>query len=62
MEVLALLNSLALEESNNVCVVSGRSRTELGEWLKSVPNLGLAAEHGCFFRPNGKTEWRAAQG
>mmetsp|Transcript_24411 Transcript_24411/g.46252 ORF Transcript_24411/g.46252 Transcript_24411/m.46252 type:complete len:852 (+) Transcript_24411:471-3026(+) len=62
VEVLALLNSLALEESNNVCVVSGRSRTELGEWLKSVPNLGLAAEHGCFFRPNGKTEWRAAQG
>lgn len=62
VEVLALLNSLCVEKSNKVCIVSGRSRKELGEWLKSVPDLGIAAEHGCFFRPNSSTEWRAAKG
>lgn len=46
-EVLALLNNLTSDSANSVCIVSGRSRTELGEYLKSTPNVGIAAEHGC---------------
>lgn len=38
-------------ERNAVYVVSGRARAELGAWFATVPQLGIAAEHGYFFRP-----------
>ncbi len=34
-------------------MVSGRARAELGAWFATVPALGIAAEHGFFFRPAG---------
>ena len=40
-------------ERNSVYVVSGRARAELGAWFSTVPALGIAAEHGYFFRPAG---------
>jgi hypothetical protein len=36
-EVLALLNNLTGEPLNSVCIVSGRSREELSEYLKTTP-------------------------
>jgi len=61
-EVLALLNNLTSDSANSVCIVSGRSRTELGEYLKSTPNVGIAAEHGCFYRADSSREWQHARG
>ena len=49
-EVLEALTALAACPSNRVCVVSGRGRTQLEDWLGGVPNLALAAEHGFFVR------------
>ena len=40
-------------ERNAVYVVSGRARAELGAWFSTVPALGIAAEHGYYFRPAG---------
>eukprot|EP00793_Prasinoderma_coloniale_P001526 PRCOL_00003330-RA len=62
-EVLESLRALTACEANHVCVVSGRSRERLQEWLGDVPRLGLAAEHGFYLRgvdPVGSTAWTEA--
>ncbi len=43
------LTQLCSDPRNTVFVVSGKERGELIETLGSVPNLGLAAEHGMFY-------------
>jgi len=58
-EVLSVLRLLAGDERNMVYIVSGRGRQELGDWFGQVPGLGLAAEHGFFYRtPRGDGAWR----
>jgi trehalose 6-phosphate synthase/phosphatase len=55
-EMLEALTVLANDPNNAVWVVSGRDQQALENWLGSVPNLGLSAEHGCFLRYPGQ-EW-----
>lgn len=48
--LLKLLTSLTNDPKNKIFVVSGREAKHLSNWFSSVPNLGLAAEHGFFYR------------
>ncbi len=45
-------------KSNAQSWYSGRKRQTMEEWFKSLPGLGLGAEHGFFYRPPHSTEWR----
>jgi len=58
--VLATLGRLVSDARNSVYVVSGRARGELGPWFAGLgPGLGIAAEHGYFFKPPGSPAWTA---
>ncbi|MDU1893020.1 MAG: bifunctional alpha,alpha-trehalose-phosphate synthase (UDP-forming)/trehalose-phosphatase [Dysgonomonas sp.] len=52
-ELLQLLSKLANDPINEVVVSSGRDRHTLDKWLGTLP-IGLAAEHGAFYKENGK--------
>ncbi|CAL5223978.1 g6589 [Coccomyxa viridis] len=56
-EALHVLQGLCLDTRNDVYIISGRRKTELAEWFANVEGLGLAAEHGFFFRRAGSLEW-----
>ena len=45
-----IVNALCRDKNNVVFLVSARSRGSLDEWFSPCENLGLAAEHGYFFR------------
>lgn len=51
-ELLKNLAAMAADVHNAmVCVVSGRERRQLDEWFKTVPGIGLLAEHGYWYKP-----------
>jgi trehalose 6-phosphate synthase/phosphatase len=50
IEVLSLLNTLCSDPKNVVFIISGRPRSKLAEWFLPCEKLGLAAEHGFFYR------------
>jgi trehalose 6-phosphate synthase/phosphatase len=56
-EVLLTLKKLASSAKNDVFVISGRSRHDLGAWLGDT-GVGLVAEHGAFIRLPGKQQWQ----
>jgi trehalose 6-phosphate synthase/phosphatase len=56
-EVLDLLNTLCSDPKNMVFIVSGRPRVKLAEWFEPCESLGLAAEHGYFYRWRRDSEW-----
>lgn len=55
-ELMDLLGALSAVAGNEVVMVSGRPRRDLGEWFGGLP-VGLIAEHGVWLRPRGG-EWR----
>jgi trehalose 6-phosphate synthase/phosphatase len=55
-ELLELLSTLGADLSNEVVIVSGRSRSDLAEWFGGLP-VAMVAEHGVWLRPNGG-DWR----
>ncbi|KAJ7555141.1 hypothetical protein O6H91_05G024000 [Diphasiastrum complanatum] len=57
-EVISLLNTLCSDPNNAVFIVSGRGRQILNDWFSSCKNLGLAAEHGYFYRWHQDAEWQ----
>jgi trehalose 6-phosphate synthase/phosphatase len=57
-ELKRILARLTSQEANQVYVVSGRKAADLERWLGSVPNLGLAAEHGGRWRMPGSVKWQ----
>jgi trehalose 6-phosphate synthase/phosphatase len=57
-ELKRVLTRLTSHEANQVYVVSGRKAADLEEWLGSVPNLGLSAEHGGRWRMPGSVQWQ----
>lgn len=48
--LIKLLNSLTKDEKNIIYIVSGRERSYLDQWFSSIKNLGLAGEHGFFYK------------
>jgi trehalose 6-phosphate synthase/phosphatase len=57
-EVIKLLQRLAADPYNDCYVISGRSRSDLDDWL-SQANVGMVAEHGAFIRNPGSKQWQA---
>lgn len=51
-ELLDMLSRLAADPKNKVVVSSGRDRRTLDKWLGGLP-IGLAAEHGAFYKEDG---------
>ncbi|KAI8365650.1 glycosyltransferase family 20-domain-containing protein [Choanephora cucurbitarum] len=56
-DMLDALQTLCNDPKNSVWVVSGRDQAVLEEWLGGVKNIGFSAEHGCYVKPIGATEW-----
>merc|ERR1719161_2036715 len=59
-EVLECLRTLCQDPRNTVVVLSGRSKQQLEGWFDGVPGLGLAAEHGFYYRVSqitGDEQW-----
>ena len=48
--LIKLLNSLSKDEKNIIYIVTGREKCYLDEWFSSINNLGLAGEHGFFYK------------
>lgn len=51
-ELIDLLKRLSDDKKNYVVISSGRDRRVLEDWLGDLP-IGIAAEHGAFYRENG---------
>ncbi|KAJ7542471.1 hypothetical protein O6H91_10G108100 [Diphasiastrum complanatum] len=56
-EVLSVLDKLCSDPKNAVFIVSGRGRRTLSEWFAPCAKLGIAAEHGYFYRWHQDAEW-----
>lgn len=52
-ELCALLKKLAADPKNTVALSSGRDRETLEKWFGRLPVV-LAAEHGAFYKDNGR--------
>jgi len=46
--LLRVLSDLTKDKRNIVFIVSGREKDQLDSWFAHIPDLGLAAEKGCF--------------
>ncbi|MDR1501072.1 MAG: bifunctional alpha,alpha-trehalose-phosphate synthase (UDP-forming)/trehalose-phosphatase [Prevotella sp.] len=62
-DLLKILEELSTYPGNHVVISSGRDKQTLDKWLGHLP-IGLAAEHGAFYREEGiwyqtaqKVEW-----
>ena len=56
----SVLENLASDKKNIVYIISGKERKDLMRALGGVARLGLAAEHGLYYRPpevHGAVEW-----
>ncbi|EEQ98246.1 trehalose-6-phosphate synthase, putative [Perkinsus marinus ATCC 50983] len=60
--VLDALSKLCSDPRNTVVILSGREKSLLQEWFGSVRNIGLAAEHGYYWKLPPNTEWKALAG
>lgn len=61
-QLLDVLNRLSADSRNQVCIISGRDRAFLDQWLGGHA-LTLVAEHGAFIRKAGstwETTWESA--
>lgn len=58
--VLHTLDVLCGDPKNVVFIVSGRGRRILSDWFSSCKQLGLAAEHGYFYRWYGDSQWETS--
>lgn len=60
-EVIELLNKMCKDKQNKVVICSGRDRQTLSNWFGMLP-LGLSAEHGIFYKEDGKWHTKAQTG
>jgi len=56
-EAINTLNTLCGDPKNVVFLVSGRGRETLTEWFSPCQDMGIASEHGYFFRQKYDAEW-----
>lgn len=50
------MESLTNDEKNIIYIVTGREKKYLDEWFSSIGNLGLAGEHGFFYKKKASHE------
>lgn len=51
-----ILDALAADPNNQIWIISGRDQKFLDKWF-GRKNVGLSAEHGCFMKDLGNSEW-----
>lgn len=51
-----VLDTLAADPKNQIWIISGRDQAFLEKWM-GKKNVGLSAEHGCFMKDFGSSEW-----
>nr|OQO20864.1 hypothetical protein B0A51_12113 [Rachicladosporium sp. CCFEE 5018] len=51
------LKTLSSDPRNAVWIISGRDQAFLDEWMGSISELGLSAEHGSFMRNPSSNNW-----
>lgn len=56
-EILALVERMNRDPGMEVFIISGRTRTDLGNWLGGK-GVGLVAEHGLVWRGPEEVEWQ----
>lgn len=56
-DVIQVLKALCDDPANVVFLVSGRSKVPLNDWFADCDKLGIAAEHGYFYRWNKDADW-----
>jgi trehalose 6-phosphate synthase/phosphatase len=49
-QVMKCLEALSRDRRNTVVILSGRPREMMEEWFTSIPNIGLAAERGFYYK------------
>lgn len=54
---LQALGKLAEDPKNLIYIISGRDSPFLEQHLGHLTNVGFSAEHGCFIREPGSSEW-----
>ncbi|TDH66268.1 hypothetical protein CCR75_009462 [Bremia lactucae] len=52
--LMSCLEDLTADPQNTVYIISGRNKSRLQEWFGHLTRVGLAAEHGYWFRPASK--------
>lgn len=60
-KLLQLLKELANLPNTTVVIVSGRTQRDLDKWFGKLP-IGLAAEHGAFYRMHKGDAWHRVSG
>lgn len=60
-ELLQLLRKLASLPNTTVVIISGRPQSDLDKWFRNLP-IGLAAEHGAFYRMHKEDSWHRVSG
>jgi trehalose 6-phosphate synthase/phosphatase len=60
-ELKALLRKLAALPHTDVVIISGRPKSDLTKWFGKLP-IGLAAEHGAFYRFSKDDKWHRVSG
>jgi len=56
-----LLQALARVPHTDIVIISGRSQADLTKWFGKLP-IGLAAEHGAFYRMANEEKWHHVAG
>lgn len=57
-KLYTILDKLSADPKNQIWIISGRDQEFLNQWMGSKnKNLGLSAEHGCFIKDVGMSEW-----
>lgn len=60
-ELKDLLKKLASLPHTDVVIISGRPKSDLTKWFGKLP-IGLAAEHGAFYRMHKDDKWHRVSG
>ena len=55
--IISAITDLCSDTKNIVIVMSGREKAKLLEWFGAIPNIGLAAENGFYYRLPGRDTW-----
>jgi trehalose 6-phosphate synthase/phosphatase len=50
------LSQLSNRDKNEVVIISGRNKEDIGEWFKNIP-ITLVVEHGGFVRQSNEKTW-----
>lgn len=57
-DTLRALEKLSSDPKNVVYIISGRDGAFLDQHLGHLKQVGFSAEHGCFVREPGVSEWK----